>query len=344
MTITKLNYASAGVNITTGNELVERIKPIAASTRRPELLGSIGGFGALCEIPQRYRHPVLVSSTDGVGTKLKLALALEKHHNIGIDLVAMCVNDIIAQGAEPLFFLDYYATAQLDIDIAEKVIQGIAAGCQLAGAALVGGETAEMPGIYQGKDYDLAGFCVGVVEKEDIISSALVSAGDSLIGIASSGPHANGFSLIRKILELQASDLKQTLDGSTLGDLLLTPTEIYVKPLLNLMDQTPVHGIAHITGGGLLENIPRILPQYTKAVLQQNTWEWPAIFKWLQAQGNIDLSEMYRTFNCGVGMVICVPTQTTATVLNLLNQSTRHAWVIGSVEPNTEQTPYTEID
>lgn len=344
MTITKLNYATAGVNITTGNELVERIKPIAASTRRPELLGSIGGFGALCEIPQRYRHPVLVSSTDGVGTKLKLALALEKHHNIGIDLVAMCVNDIIAQGAEPLFFLDYYATAQLDIDIAEKVIQGIAAGCQLAGAALVGGETAEMPGIYQGKDYDLAGFCVGVVEKEDIISSALVSAGDSLIGIASSGPHANGFSLIRKILELQASDLKQTLDGSTLGDLLLTPTEIYVKPLLNLMDQTPVHGIAHITGGGLLENIPRILPQYTKAVLQQNTWEWPAIFKWLQAQGNIDLSEMYRTFNCGVGMVICVPTQTTATVLNLLNQSTRHAWVIGSVEPNTEQTPYTEID
>jgi len=286
---------------------------------------------------------VLVSSTDGVGTKLKLALTLEKHQGIGIDLVAMCVNDIIVQGAEPLFFLDYYATSRLDVDIAEKVIQGIAAGCQLAGAALVGGETAEMPGIYQGKDYDLAGFCVGVVEKENIISPALVSAGDSLIGIASSGPHANGFSLIRKILELQGSDLRQEIDGSALGDILLAPTEIYVKPLLNLMAQTPVHGIAHITGGGLLENIPRILPPYTKAVLQQNTWEWPAIFKWLQTQGNIDRSEMYRTFNCGVGMVICVPADTTSTALALLNQSTRHAWVIGSVESNTGQTPCTEI-
>lgn len=343
MTITKLDYASAGVNITRGNELVEKIKPIAASTQRPELLGGIGGFGALCEIPKRYRHPVLVSSTDGVGTKLKLALALEKHHSIGIDLVAMCVNDIIAQGAEPLFFLDYYATAHLDVDIAEKVIQGIAAGCKLAGAALVGGETAEMPGIYQGKDYDLAGFCVGVVEKENIISSALVSAGDSLIGIASSGPHANGFSLIRKILELNNSDLNQTLNGLTLGEHLLTPTEIYVKPLLALMAQTPVHGVAHITGGGLLENIPRILPKHTKALIKQSTWEWPAIFKWLQAQGNIDFSEMYRTFNCGVGMVICVPAQTTASVLNILNQSTRHAWMIGSVESSTKQTPHTEI-
>ena len=343
MTITKLDYASAGVNITTGNALVERIKPIAASTRRPELLGGIGGFGALCELPQRYRHPILVSSTDGVGTKLKLALTLEKHHGIGIDLVAMCVNDIIAQGAEPLFFLDYYATARLDIDIAEKVIQGIAAGCQLAGAALVGGETAEMPGIYQGKDYDLAGFCVGVVEKENIISSALVVPGDSLIGIASSGPHANGFSLIRKILERQGSDLKQEMAGNNLGDILLTPTEIYVKPLLSLIAQTPVHGIAHITGGGLLENIPRILPPYTKAVLQQSSWEWPNLFKWLQTQGNVDLSEMYRTFNCGVGMVICVPTQTTDAVLKHLNQSTRHAWVIGSVESSTEETPRTEI-
>lgn len=343
MTTTKLDYASSGVNITTGNELVERIKPIAARTRRPELLGGIGGFGALCEIPQHYRHPVLVSSTDGVGTKLKLALELGKHQGIGIDLVAMCVNDIIVQGAEPLFFLDYYATGCLDIDVAEEVIQGIAAGCQLAGAALVGGETAEMPGVYQGKDYDLAGFCVGVVEKENIISPTRVSVGDSLIGIASSGPHANGFSLIRKILELKGSDLKQEMDESTLGDTLLAPTEIYVKPLLNLIAQTPIHGIAHITGGGLLENIPRILPTSTKAVLRQSSWEWPTIFKWLQAQGHIDLAEMYRTFNCGVGMVICVPSSSTITALNLLNQSTRHAWVIGSVESNTGQTPCTEI-
>lgn len=349
MIITKLNYASAGVNITAGNELVERIKPIAASTHRPELLGGIGGFGALCEIPQRYRHPILVSSTDGVGTKLKLALALKQYYGIGIDLVAMCVNDVVAQGAEPLFFLDYYATAKLDIDIAEKVIQGIAAGCQLAGAALVGGETAEMPDVYQGDDYDLAGFCVGVVEKDNIISSRLVSSGDVLIGIASSGPHANGFSLIRKILELNHSELNQKIDSisttKTLGECLLTPTEIYVKSLLNLMTKIPVHGIAHITGGGLLENIPRILPPHTKAVLQQNSWEWPNLFKWLQAQGNIDLLEMYRTFNCGVGMVICVPEQTASTVIHTLNtgENAPLSWIIGSVQPSAERTPHTEI-
>ena len=343
----KLSYADAGVDITAGNELVERIKPIAAATSRPELLGNIGGFGALCEIPKRYREPVLVSSTDGVGTKLKLALALEQHHGIGIDLVAMCVNDIIAQGAEPLFFLDYYATARLDVDIAEKVIQGIAAGCKLAGAALVGGETAEMPGIYQGKDYDLAGFCVGVVEKENIISPRLISPGDILIGIESSGPHANGFSLIRKILELAGDNsnhvLSQTLEGKTLGEHLITPTEIYVQPLLKLMEQTPVHGIAHITGGGLLENIPRILPRYTKASIIQDSWQWPSIFKWLQTQGDIDVTEMHRTFNCGVGMVICVPKETVATVIHILNQNTRPAWVIGAVETSEQETPYTEI-
>lgn len=343
----KLSYADAGVDITAGNELVERIKPIAASTSRPELLGSVGGFGALCEIPKRYRQPILVSSTDGVGTKLKLALALEQHHSIGIDLVAMCVNDIIAQGAEPLFFLDYYATARLDVDIAEKVIQGIAAGCKLAGAALVGGETAEMPGLYQGKDYDLAGFCVGVVEKENIISPSLVNSGDVLIGIESSGPHANGFSLIRKILELAGDNLNdilnQTLEGKTLGEHLIAPTEIYVQALLRLMEQTPVHGIAHITGGGLLENIPRILPSYTKAHIFQDSWQWPSIFKWLQTQGNIDLSEMYRTFNCGIGMVICVPPHTVTTVMDTLQHNTRPAWVIGAVETSEQEAPYTEI-
>ena len=343
MTITKLDYASAGVNITAGNALVERIKPIAASTQRPELLGGIGGFGALCEIPKQYKHPILVSSTDGVGTKLKLALAMDRHHEIGIDLVAMCVNDIIAQGAEPLFFLDYYATARLDIDIAEKVIQGIAAGCRLAGAALVGGETAEMPGIYQGKDYDLAGFCVGVVEKEKIISSALVSPGDSLIAIASSGPHANGFSLIRKILDRSNSDLQQGIEGVSLVDRLLAPTAIYVRSLLKLIADVPVHGIAHITGGGLLENIPRILPPYTKAVLEQKTWEWPAIFTWLQTQGNIDLSEMYRTFNCGVGMVVCLPDSAIPRALSLLSAENQSAWVIGSVQTSEEQRPSMEI-
>lgn len=349
MTITKLDYASAGVNIIAGNELVERIKPLAAKTHRPELLGGIGGFSALCEIPQRYRHPVLVSSTDGVGTKLKLALALQEHHGIGIDLVAMCVNDIVVQGAEPLFFLDYYATARLDINVAEKVMQGISAGCQLAGASLVGGETAEMPGVYQGSDYDVAGFCVGVVEKEKIISPQLVSLGDVLIGIASSGPHANGFSLIRKILEGNNAPLDQKIESisttKTLGNCLLTPTKIYVKPLLKLMSQTPVHGVAHITGGGLLENIPRILPSYTKAVLQQNSWRWPNIFKWLQDQGNIDFREMYRTFNCGVGMVICVPEKTALTVIDSLSADPEplSAWVIGSVTSSTEQKPYVEI-
>ncbi|WP_370278810.1 phosphoribosylformylglycinamidine cyclo-ligase [Pontibacterium sp.] len=329
---TSLSYKDAGVDIDAGNALVDRIKGVAKSTARPEVMGGLGGFGALCRIPQGYNKPVLVSGTDGVGTKLRLAMDLKKHDTIGIDLVAMCVNDLVVAGAEPLFFLDYYATGALNVDTAADVVTGIGKGCELAGAALVGGETAEMPGMYEGEDYDLAGFCTGVVEEDEIIDGSKVKVGDTLIGLASSGPHSNGYSLIRKIIEVRGADLNETIDGKPLADALMEPTRIYVKSLLKLIKESQVNALSHITGGGLLENIPRVLPASAKAVIDLNSWELPAVFQWLQAQGNVETTEMYRTFNCGVGMVICVPAEEADNALNVLKAAGEDAWVIGSIE------------
>ncbi len=326
-----LSYRDAGVDIDAGNALVERIKPLAAATRRPGVLAGLGGFGALFEIPGHYRQPVLVSGTDGVGTKLKLAMELGKHDTIGIDLVAMCVNDLIVQGAEPLFFLDYYATGQLDVDTASDVVKGISAGCLQAGAALIGGETAEMPGMYTGEDYDLAGFCVGVVEKDRIIDGSGVKAGDALIGLASSGPHSNGYSLIRKVIAQSGADLAEAFDGATLGERLLEPTRIYIKPLLKLLEQVNVHALAHITGGGLLENLPRVMPADTAARLNAHSWQQPAVFEWLQQAGNIEVSEMYRTFNCGLGMVLVVDAGDAGKALEILQAEGETAMQIGEV-------------
>ncbi|MCO4757099.1 MAG: phosphoribosylformylglycinamidine cyclo-ligase [Oceanospirillaceae bacterium] len=329
---TSLSYKDAGVDIDAGNALIDRIKGVAKSTARPEVMGGLGGFGALCRIPQGYKKPVLVSGTDGVGTKLRLAMDLQKHDTIGIDLVAMCVNDLIVAGAEPLFFLDYYATGALNIDTAADVVTGIGKGCELAGAALVGGETAEMPGMYEGEDYDLAGFCTGVVEEDDIIDGSNVKVGDTLIGLASSGPHSNGYSLIRKIIEVRGADLNETIDGKPLADALMEPTRIYVKSLLKLIKESQVNALSHITGGGLLENIPRVLPESAKAVIDLDSWQLPGVFQWLQAQGNVEKTEMYRTFNCGVGMVICVPADAADNALKLLKDAGEEAWVIGTIE------------
>jgi phosphoribosylformylglycinamidine cyclo-ligase len=327
-----LNYRDAGVDIDAGSELIERIKPAVARTRRAGVLAGLGGFGALFEVPlDRYRQPVLVSGTDGVGTKLKLAVDAGLHDSIGIDLVAMCVNDIVVSGAEPLFFLDYYATGRLDLEIAADVIKGIARGCELAGAALVGGETAEMPGMYPGGDYDLAGFSVGIVEKTAILDGRAVRPGDSLIGLASSGPHSNGYSLIRKIIEISGSTLADELDGRSLADWLLTPTHIYVKPLLSLFQRVTVHALAHITGGGLTENLPRVLPENTCAVIDTGAWQRTAVFDWLQRSGNIEAQEMYRTFNCGIGMVVCVAEADTSRTLEHLIGAGEDARVIGHV-------------
>ena len=339
---TSLSYKDAGVDIDAGNALVERIKGISRRTRRPEVLGGLGGFGALCEIPAGYRQPVLVAGTDGVGTKLRLAMDMGIHDTIGIDLVAMCVNDLVVAGAEPLFFLDYYATGALDVDTAADVVTGIGAGCELAGCALVGGETAEMPGMYDGEDYDLAGFCVGVVEKSKIIDGARVGANDVLLGIASSGPHSNGYSLIRKILERCGADLAEPLGATTLGQALLAPTTIYVKALLSLFEQVEVKALSHITGGGLLENLPRVLPEGWGAQIDTTSWEWPAIFHWLQTQGNVERREMYRTFNCGVGMVICVAAADRDKALAHLNSAGHQAWQIGTIRagaPGVELLP-----
>lgn len=337
---TSLSYRDAGVDIDAGNALIDRIKPHAKRTTRPEVIGGLGGFGALFEIPlDRYREPVLVSGTDGVGTKLKLAMEMNKHDTIGIDLVAMCVNDLIVQGAEPLFFLDYYATGALDVDAASDVIKGIADGCELAGAALTGGETAEMPGMYAKGDYDLAGFCVGIVEKSHVIDGSKVKAGDVLIGMTSSGPHSNGYSLIRKVLEVSGADLGMEFDGRTLGECLLAPTTIYVKPLLALMKQVDIHALAHITGGGLLENLPRVMPANTQATIDGNSWQRPAIFDWLQLQGNIEATEMYRTFNCGIGMVAVVDAADEAQTLALLKEQGVEASRIGVIEQSDNATP-----
>ncbi|AKH20310.1 phosphoribosylformylglycinamidine cyclo-ligase [Sedimenticola thiotaurini] len=328
-----LSYRDAGVDIDAGNSLVERIKPIVKNTFRPGVMTGLGGFGALFELPlDRYREPVLVSGTDGVGTKLRLALALQKHDTIGIDLVAMCVNDIIVTGAEPLFFLDYYATGQLDVAVASSVIEGIAEGCRQSGAALTGGETAEMPGIYETGDYDLAGFCVGIVEKSRIIQPERVQPGDVLLGLASSGPHSNGYSLIRKILEVSKADLQQPLGDTTLGSALLTPTRIYVKSLLALHQSIDIHAMAHITGGGLPENLPRVLPEGTRAVIDSNSWQRPAVFQWLQDAGNVVESEMLRTFNCGVGMVVCVAEQDAEQAMALLQAQGESVWKLGHIE------------
>ena len=338
-----LSYKDAGVDINAGNALVERIKGVAKATRRSEVLAGLGGFGALFELPQGYEQPVLVSGTDGVGTKLKLAMDLNKHDTIGIDLVAMCVNDLIVTGAEPLFFLDYYATGQLNVDVAASVVEGIGKGCEYAGAALVGGETAEMPGMYEGEDYDLAGFCVGVVEKARIITGEKVAAGDTLIALPSSGPHSNGYSLIRKVLEVSQAPLDQELEGTPLGELLLEPTRIYVKPLLELFKKVDVKALAHITGGGLLENIPRVLPENTKAVIDKESWQMPAVFNWLQAQGNIEGQEMYRTFNCGVGMVICIAASDVDNALADLTANGEQPWVIGRIETSSNSIPEVQI-
>ena len=328
-----LSYKDAGVDINAGNALVERIKPEVKRTTRAEVIGGLGGFGALCAIPSKYKDPVLVSGTDGVGTKLRLAIDLKKHDTIGIDLVAMCVNDLVVQGAEPLFFLDYYATGKLDVDVAADVVKGIADGCVQSGCALVGGETAEMPGMYHVGDYDLAGFCVGVVEKSEIIDGSRVKNGDALIALGSSGPHSNGYSLVRKVIDVSGvNPATELLDNKPLSEHVLAPTKIYVKSVLALIKQADVHAIAHLTGGGFWENIPRVLPKNTKAVIDEKSWKWPSVFNWLQEKGNIDTYEMYRTFNCGVGMVIALPQEQVETALAILKQAGENAWLIGHIE------------
>ena len=328
---TTLSYRDAGVDIDAGDRLVENIKPYAKRTMRPEVLGGIGGFGALVEISKKYREPVLVSGTDGVGTKLKLAFELDRHDTVGIDLVGMSVNDILVQGAEPLFFLDYFACGKLDVEAATQVIKGIAAGCEQAGCALIGGETAEMPGMYPAGEYDLAGFAVGVVEKANIISGAAIVPGDAVIGLASNGAHSNGYSLIRKIIATHKVDLSLKLDGVELADLIMAPTRIYVKPLLALMQSFTVKGMAHITGGGLLENVPRVLPENVVAQLDGRAWHTPKLFDWLRATGNVAQQEMYRTFNCGIGMVLVVDKNDAAAVLAQLNAAGETATVIGMI-------------
>lgn len=326
-----LTYRDAGVDIDAGNALVERIKHVSHATRRPEVLSGLGGFGALCAIPPGYSEPVLVSGTDGVGTKLRLAMDLGIHDTIGIDLVAMCSNDIAVVGAEPLFFLDYYATGKLNVDIATAVVTGIGRGCELAGAALVGGETAEMPGMYDGEDYDLAGFCVGVVERALLVDGSKVEAGDTLLALPSSGPHSNGYSLIRKVLERTGDNPQQTCGDKTLGEALLAPTVIYNRPLLALQKELEVRAMAHITGGGILENLPRVLPDGLGALIHRDSWQLPAVFQWLQNGGNITDTEMMRTFNCGVGMIIVVARKNAAEALSILKTHGIDGWELGVI-------------
>ncbi|MEB4589364.1 phosphoribosylformylglycinamidine cyclo-ligase [Candidatus Thiothrix sp. Deng01] len=337
-----LTYRDAGVDIDAGNTLVERIKPLAQRTRRPEMLGGLGGFGALMAIPSHYKQPILVSGTDGVGTKLKLAIDSGIYDTIGIDLVAMCVNDIVVSGAEPLFFLDYYATGKLNVDAAEKVISGIAEGCLQAGACLSGGETAEMPGMYHGEDFDLAGFCVGVVDRDNIVDNSKVHRHDVLIGLASTGPHSNGYSLIRKILEVSGASLDTPFGDSTLGRTLLEPTRIYVKTILGLLRRYDIHAIAHITGGGITENLPRVLPPRTKAKINRNSWQRPTIFNWLQEQGSVPEDEMLRTFNCGIGMILVVPAEQMEDIIAACRLENIKAWQIGAMDAADSETPFVQ--
>lgn len=331
---TNLTYKDAGVDIDAGEELVERIKGPVKRTTRPEVIGGLGGFGALTRIPKGYTEPVLVSGTDGVGTKLRLAIDLERHKTVGQDLVAMCVNDLIVQGAEPLLFLDYYATGKLNVDVAASVVTGIANGCEMAGCALVGGETAEMPGMYEVGDYDLAGFSVGVVEASKIIDGSKVKAGDTIVAIASSGPHSNGYSLIRHILKV--AEVKPNEDklpsGKSVADAVMEPTRIYVKPLLELLKQVDVHAMAHITGGGFWENIPRVLPADAVATIDASTWQWPEIFEFLKNKGNVSTYEMYRTFNCGVGMFVVVDAAEADKCVEVLKAQGENAWIAGKIE------------
>ena len=327
-----VTYRDAGVDIDAGEDLVERIKPGVRRSMRKEVLGGIGGFGALVEVPlDRYKKPVLVSGTDGVGTKLRVAIDTGRHDTVGIDLVAMCVNDVVVQGAEPLFFLDYYATGKLVVDIGARVIAGIVEGCVQAGCALVGGETAEMPGMYHGDDYDLAGFCVGVVDKDAIIDGTRTAAGDVVLGLPSSGPHSNGFSMIRRILKVSGANLEQPLDGVALVDRLMAPTRIYVKPLLSLIRDVPVHGLSHITGGGLVDNIPRVVPDGLEVILERKAWREEPIFEWLQTEGRVADEEMYRVFNCGIGMTVQVGRVDADRAMSILNQAGQPALVIGEV-------------
>ncbi len=334
-----LSYRDAGVNIDAGNAFVEKIKSSVSSTNRPGVMGSFGGFGGCFELPTNYKQPVLVSGTDGVGTKLKLAIDLNKHDTIGIDLVAMCVNDILVLGAEPLYFLDYYATGELNTDVAASVVEGIAEGCRQSNAALIGGETAEMPGMYSKGDYDLAGFCVGIVEKQDIIDGSKVKAGDVLVAIASSGPHSNGYSLVRKIIEVSQADINADFgsNNQTLGDALLAPTKIYVKAIHDLLTKFDIHAMAHITGGGLLENITRVLTEGAQAIINQDSWQLPDVFQWLQENGNVELNEMYRTFNCGVGMVLITSADEADAIISALNQNNETAWSLGVIEAGDKE-------
>ena len=326
-----LSYKDAGVDIDAGNALVENIKGAVKRTTRPEVMGGLGGFGSVCQLPTGYKEPVLVAGTDGVGTKLRLAIDLAKHDTVGIDLVAMCVNDLIVQGAEPLFFLDYYATAKLDVNVASAVVAGIAEGCVQSGCALVGGETAEMAGMYHQGDYDIAGCCVGVAEKSRLLDGSKVAAGDQLIALGSSGAHSNGFSLIRKVLEVDNTDTNELLDGKSIADHLIEPTKIYVKSVLALLKDVEVHALSHITGGGFWENIPRVLPESAQAIINESSWEWPVIFNWLQDKGNITTHEMYRTFNCGVGMIIAVPADKVSQSIDILAEHGENAWHIGEI-------------
>ncbi|HET6906186.1 MAG TPA: phosphoribosylformylglycinamidine cyclo-ligase [Rhodanobacteraceae bacterium] len=329
-----LTYRAAGVDIDAGNAVVEGIKPLVKRTFRPEVMGGLGGFGALFDLSNKYREPVLVSGTDGVGTKLKLAQQLNRHDTIGIDLVGMCVNDVLVQGAEPLFFLDYFATGKLDVATTVSVVGGIAKGCELAGCALIGGETAEMPDMYPPGEYDLAGFCVGAVEKSGLIDGSAVRAGDVILGVASSGPHSNGYSLIRKIVERAGSPFDLDVGGVKLADALMAPTTIYVKPMLELMRGVPVHGMAHITGGGLTENIIRVVPDGLGIALDSSTWKLPPVFDWLQREGNVPREEMWRTFNCGIGFTVILPRDDADAAGAMLERSGLSSWIIGEVVPS----------
>ncbi|MCB5185586.1 phosphoribosylformylglycinamidine cyclo-ligase [Methylobacillus gramineus] len=328
---TSISYRDAGVDIEAGDALVEQIKPFAKRTMRPEVLGGIGGFGSLFEVPKKFKNPVLVSGTDGVGTKLKLAFQLNKHDTVGIDLVAMSVNDILVQGAEPLFFLDYFACGKLEVGVAAQVIKGIAAGCEQSGCALVGGETAEMPGMYPAGEYDLAGFVVGAADKEALIDGTTIAEGDVVLGLASSGAHSNGYSLIRKLIDLSGVDLDSDFYGRPFRDVVMEPTRIYVKPLLKLLETVKVKGMAHITGGGITENVPRVLPEGLTAEVRQGSWTMPPLFSWLQEQGNVTDGEMYKTFNCGIGMVVIVSKADAEAAKRLLAAEGEQVWDIGHI-------------
>ncbi|SMC26904.1 phosphoribosylformylglycinamidine cyclo-ligase [Andreprevotia lacus DSM 23236] len=344
MSSQSLSYRDAGVDIDAGDQLVENIKPFAKRTMRPEVLSGIGGFGGLIEISKKFKEPVLVSGTDGVGTKLKLAFELNRHDTVGQDLVAMSVNDILVQGAEPLFFLDYFACGKLDVDTATEVIRGIALGCELSGSALIGGETAEMPGMYPVGEYDLAGFAVGVVEKSKIITGNDIKVGDVVLGLASNGAHSNGYSLVRKILHLTDADYAAEFEnGKSLADVVIAPTRIYVKPILKLIEQLTVKGMAHITGGGITENVPRVLPSNVVAQIDAKSWTFPKLFQWLQKEGNVATDEMHRTFNCGVGMVVIVAAEDAAAAKALLEAEGETVYTLGVIRARNGDEHQTQI-